>query len=78
MILSILKILWYLMRRKKPKQGKNKKRNRPLVSNFDKLLLAIIFLPPVYILARYLRWYIHQDIEIKAVDPEENEAEAET
>lgn len=73
MILSILKILWHLMLKKKKKQ--NKQKNRPFINGFDKFFLIMLFLPPVYILARYLRWYVRQDIEIRPIDPEDAEQE---
>ena len=41
----------------------------------DKLFAAFVLMPPVYMLFRFLRWYIKQEMEPQKTDLDDNSAE---
>jgi hypothetical protein len=38
----------------------------------DKLFAALVFMPPMYMLFRFLRWYIKQEMEPQKTDLDDN------
>ena len=37
-------------------------------AQFSKLLAALVFLPPMYVLFRYIRWYLKSENSVRQAD----------